>query len=152
MRGLGASDLLALWERGAARHALDRSALLAAFAQPHLPPEAVTGLPLGEITASLLRLREASFGASIRSHVDCEHCGQRLELTLDARDLLQTISHDEGGAHVVDVAGLRVRTPTLRDLAAVVNEPNDGRAARQLLELCTTQGDPVALSDSTLRE
>src|SRR5437764_15286395 len=102
MRGLDASDLLVLWERGAMRHALDRSALLAAFARPDLPPEAVTDLPLGEITASLLSLREASFGARIRGHVDCEYCGQRLELTLDARDLLQALSHDEGGAHVVE--------------------------------------------------
>jgi hypothetical protein len=152
MRALGVSDLLALWERGAARHALDRSTLLAAFARPDLPPEAITEMPLGEITASLLRLREASFGARIRSHVDCEHCGQRLELTLNACELLQPISHDESTAPVVDVAGLRVRTPTLRDLAAVTSEPDAGRAARQLLERCTTEGDAAALSDAAFRE
>src|SRR5437762_10399151 len=126
MRGLDASDLLVLWERGAARHALDRSALLAAFARPDLPPETVADLPLGEITAILLRLREASFGARIASHVDCEHCGQRLELTLHARELLQPISDDKHGAGMVDVAGLRLRAPTLHDLAAVVNEPDNG--------------------------
>jgi hypothetical protein len=152
MHALGASDLLALWERGAARHTLDRSALLAVFAQPDLPPEAITNLPLGEITASLLRLREASFGARIRSHVDCEQCGQRLEVTLDVRNLLQSVPNEEVGARVVSVAGLRVRTPSLHDLAAVANEPDAGRAARRLLELCTIQGDAAELPDETLRE
>lgn len=152
VRVLGASDLLALWERGAPRHALDRSALLAAFARPDLPPEAITDLPLGEITASLLRLREASFGGRIRSHVDCERCGQRLELSLDVQSLLQSVPNEEVGPRVVDVEGLRVRAPSLHDLAAVANEPDAGRGARQLLELCTTEGDAAALSDATVRE
>lgn len=152
MRVLGASDMLALWERGAARHALDRSALLAAFARPDLPPEAITDLPLGEITASLLRLRDASFGARIRSHVDCERCGQRLELPLDVQSLLQPVPNEEVGPRVVDVEGLRVRAPSLHDLAAVANEPDAGRAARQLLERCTTHGDAAALSDAALHD
>ena len=80
MRALGASDVLVLWERGAQRHALDRSALLCAWARPDLPAEQVADLPLGSVTASLLRLREASFGAQIDCHVDCPSCGARLEL------------------------------------------------------------------------
>src|ERR1700730_671285 len=107
MRALGESDLLALWERGAARHPLDRSALLTAYARPDLPPEQIGDLPLGEVTANLLRLREAYFGSHIRSHVDCEQCGQRLELTLDVRDLLQPVPHLEPGVRMVDAAGLR---------------------------------------------
>lgn len=43
--------------------------------------EAIADLPLGAVTASLLRLRETSFGTRIRSHVDCTRCGERLELT-----------------------------------------------------------------------
>lgn len=152
MRALGASDLLALWERGGARHALDRSALLAVFARPDLPPEAIADLPLGEVTASLLHLREASFGSRFLSHVDCERCGQRLELTLDVQSLLQPVPNEEVGGRVVDVAGLRVRAPSLHDLAAVVNEPDAGRAARQLLERCTTEGDAAALSDAALHD
>lgn len=152
MGTLGNSDLLALWERGAARHPLDRGALLTAFARPDLQPQAVADLPLGEVTASLLRLREASFGPQIHAHVDCERCGQRLSLTLDVRNLLQTMPNEDGPTRVVEVAGLRLRLPSLRDLAAVANEPDAGRAARGLLECCTTQGDPAALSDPELRD
>lgn len=152
MRVLGSSDLLALWERGAARHALDRSALLAAFARPDLAPETIAELPLGELTSSLLRLREASFGARFRSHVDCERCGQRLELTLDVRSLLQPVPNGEVSAGEIDVGALRVRAPSLLDLAAVANEPDTERAARRLLERCTIEGDASALSGAELHE
>jgi hypothetical protein len=152
MRALGASDLLALWDRGAARHGLDRSALLGAYARPDLPPEAITDLPLGEITTTLLRLREANFGALIHSHVDCEQCGQRLELTLDVRSLLQPVPNEATGARAIDGSGLLVRAPTLRDLAAVANETDAGSAARRLLERCTTEGDVASLSDAALTE
>ncbi len=43
MRMIEALDLLALWERGVPRHALDRSALLCARARPELPVEAIAG-------------------------------------------------------------------------------------------------------------
>jgi hypothetical protein len=152
MRPIGACDLLSLWERGLVRHPLDRSALLASFARPELLPQAVTDLPIGEITVSLLRLREANFGARIPSHVDCEHCGQRLELTLDARELRQPMPHGESVATAIDVAGLRVRTPTLRDMAVVANEPDATRAARLLLERCTIQGDVAALPEALFRD
>jgi len=152
MRALGESDLLALWERGATRHPLDRSALLAAFARPDLAPEQIGDRPLGEITATLLRLREACFGSHIRSHVDCERCGQRLELALDVRELLQAVPHVEPGARMVDAAGLRARVPTLRDLAAVAKEPDAERAARQLLQRCVTEEGAAELSDAAFRE
>ena len=51
MRALGPSDILALWERGARRHALDRSALLCAWARPDWPAESIADLPLGRVTA-----------------------------------------------------------------------------------------------------
>ena len=147
MRALGITDLLALWERGAACHALDRTALLTAFVRPDIQPDAVADLPLGEVTASLLRLREASFGAHIHSHVDCERCGQRLSLTLDVRDLLQSVPIDEGDGRLANEARLRIRAPSLRDLAAVANEPDAHRAAGQLLERCTIQDDAAFLTD-----
>jgi hypothetical protein len=152
MRPIGACDLLSLWERGVVRHALDRSAMLASFARPELLPQAVPDLPLGEITVSLLRLREAIFGPRIRSHVDCEQCGQRLELTLDAMELGLPMPHGESVVTGVDVAGLRVRPPTLRDMAVVANEQEATRAARKLLECCTIQGDAASLPEVLFRD
>jgi hypothetical protein len=150
MRALEPSDIIALWERGARRHALDRSALLCAWARPDWPAETIADRPLGHITAALMRLREASFGARIDSHVDCTHCGARLQLILQTAELLQS---EPGGPAEVDVAGRRVRAPALRDLAAVAQDADAGRAARHLLARCTLQGgDSAPIQDNDLRE
>jgi hypothetical protein len=151
MRALAASDVLALWERGAHRHALDRSALLCAWARPELPGHAIADLPLGTVTASLLRLREASFGSLIQCHVDCTCCCERLELVLISSDLLQPMTE---GPYEIDVHGMLMRAPCLRDLAAVANEPDTDHATRQLLARCVLQGgaDAIALPDEMLRE
>ena len=132
MLELDAPDLLALWERGRARHAIDRSVLLAAWALPQIDAERIADLPLGEISASLLRLRAATFGARIHAHADCERCAQRLELNFATHQLLQPAP----SAHEAVVAGMRVRLPCLRDLAAIAHERDADRAARALLARC----------------
>jgi hypothetical protein len=151
MRPLAASDVLALWERGASRHAIDRSVLLCAWARPDLPPDEIADLPLGRVTASLLGLREISFGARIVGHVDCTQCGVRLELELPSTGLLQREGAGEGS---VEACGRRLRAPSLRDLAAVADEADTGRAARHLLTRCTIEGPAgsVEVTDEILRE
>ena len=155
MQALKAPDLLMLWERGAPRHALDRGALLGAWARPDLPADAVADLPLGELNQALLQLHEASFGAQLQAHVDCERCGQRLALSLDLRDLLQPTPAPTpmpAGDSATELWGLRLRAPCLRDLAAVALVEDAREAARQLLARCTLQGDAQTLDDVALRE
>lgn len=149
MQALKAPDLLMLWERGAPCHTLDRGALLGAWARPDLPADAVADLPLGELNQTLLQLHEASFGTQLQAHVDCERCGQRLALNLDLRELLQPTP---AGEAEVEILGLRLRAPCLRDLAAVALENDAREAARRLLARCTLQGDAQALDDAALRE
>ena len=55
MRALGPTDILALWERGTRRHALDRSALLCAWARPDWSAETIVDRPLGRVTTALMR-------------------------------------------------------------------------------------------------
>ena len=145
MQALTGATLLSLWERGASRHALDRSALLATVARPEWPAAAIADLPLGAINASLLRLRSATFGPHIAGHADCTQCGQRLAFTVDTRQMLPPAHGDgdgdgDGGddgddavPRETEVAGLRVRAPSLRDLAAVATQTNALQAARALL-------------------
>ena len=154
MRTIHALSLLELWERGNSRHAIDRSALLCAWARPELPVETIGDLPLGEITSNLLQLRSAWFGERIDAHVDCEHCGERLELVVSVRELLRGSDSATGSRDVV-VAGVNCRLPCLRDLAAISKERDSGSAIRQLVARCLR--DPVsdnadALSEERLRE
>ncbi|MFT3815305.1 MAG: hypothetical protein QM740_18335 [Acidovorax sp.] len=151
MRVLDAAELLSLWERGTPRHALDRAVLLAAAARPDWPADAIADLPLGAIGASLLRLRAANFGPRMDAHADCRHCGERLAFALDVAELLRDAPPEEatgGTAHVAEIAGLRIRAPSLRDLAAVADlAPED--AADALLARCMLAGQPVAMDAAT---
>ena len=152
MRALAGSELLSLWERGSNRHALDRSVLLAAAARPDWPAEAIADLPLGAVNASLLQLRAACFGPLIEGHADCPRCGQRLAFALDARELLGPACDDDDLAVCeLEIAGLRLRAPSLRDLAAVASDADAERAARQLLARCTVAGDAARLDVAALR-
>lgn len=151
MRALASSELLSLWERGASRHALDRSALLAAAARPDWPADGIVDLPLGEVSASLLALRAACFGPQIDGHADCPRCGQRLAFALDTRELLASVPDSDSTSCDVEVAGLRLRAPSLRDLAAVAAEADAERAARQLLARCTLAGDAAQVDDAMLQ-
>lgn len=134
MEPLGATDILMLWERGAALHPVDRSVLLCAWARPGTPIDAVAELPLGAVTRSLLALRATSFGSRIDSHVSCEHCGQRLEVVLETASLLDSTA--PGPDDEVLVAGMRLRAPRLSDLAVVAHAADPVVASRTLLRRC----------------
>lgn len=151
MRVLPPAELMALWEHGAACHALDRCALLVAAARPALPPQAIADLPLGEVTDSLLGLRVANFGARLASHVDCTQCGLPLGFELELPALMRTPAEPAGPMHV-DAAGLQLRAPSLRDLAAVADEHDAERAARRLLARCTLAGDAARADAAALAE
>ena len=154
MQALTGATLLSLWERGASRHALDRSALLAAVARPEWPAAEIADLPLGAVNASLLRLRSASFGPHIAGHADCTQCGQRLAFTVDTRQMLPAHGddNDDPAPRETEVAGLRVRAPSLRDLAAVATQIDARQAARALLARCTLAGDLALIDDAALRQ
>lgn len=117
------------------RHPIDRALLLGAFARPDLPPSQLPDLPLGVINRALLGLRTTSFGHRIEAYLDCEQCGERLELALDTRELLAAAP--EGGmADRVDVGGFLFRAPSSRDLAAIAGESDVATATRKFLDRC----------------
>jgi hypothetical protein len=145
--------LLALWERGMSRHPLDRSALLCAYARPEVPVQAIADLPLGEVTAGVLRLRAEWFSDPIRGHVDCASCGVRLQLSVSVFALLPPL--DARLPESVEAAGGLYRLPTLRDLAAVASEHDVSDAARRLLARCNldvARTNAVALSETKVAE
>ena len=138
----GEAEILALWERGLARHPIDRALLLYAWARPDLPPSSFPDLPLGTINKTLLRLRETCFGPRIIACIDCGHCGTRMEIALDTGQLLAGINEDDTTSDFkvtpaeFEVSNLRFRVPCSRDLAAVSGERDLKVAAMKLLEQC----------------
>jgi hypothetical protein len=135
MHALGDAEVLALWERGAARHPLDRALLLCAQVRDDVPADALADLPLGAVNTALLALRHACFGPRIAARVSCPRCGGELELALDA-DRLAGDLPESGATGEASVEGFRFRAPTIRDLAAVADAADAEAAALRLLERC----------------
>src|SRR5207248_11672311 len=133
MSGPSAAELLALWERGVERHPIDRALLLAGWAAPELPSEALAELPLGLVNRTLLRLRETWFGGAIRDYIDCEGCDQRLELSLDIGRLAPP---PVPGVGKLQLFGHCFRLPCSCDLAAVAHASDVEVAALALAERC----------------
>jgi hypothetical protein len=129
------SELLSLWERGLARHPIDRALLLCSWARPDLPGERLAGLPLGVVNAALLRMRARLFGPRIEVQVRCEQCGEQLAAGLAIDELLADADQGDGRREV-DVGDFRFRVPDSRDLASVANELDAEAAALRLLERC----------------
>jgi hypothetical protein len=135
MPSLRPSDVLALWEQGRARHAIDRALLLFAAACPDLPADRLADLSIGRRNAALLRLRRSTFGPEIRAYVDCPGCGERMELALQVDMFLPPeIEAHAGGELKAD--GFRFRLPTSRDLAALIGYGDADSAAAHLQERC----------------
>jgi hypothetical protein len=135
MRAPSESELLSLWERGLARHPIDRALLLCSWARPDLPGERLAGLPLGVVNVALLRMRARLFGPRIEIQVRCEQCREQLAVDLVVDELLAAA--DEGDdRREVDVGAFRFRVPDSRDLASVANELDADAAALRLIERC----------------
>ena len=132
MAELTADRLLAAWEHGARRHPVDRALLLFALAAPETPPEQLADQPLGRRNAALFALRRARFGERLAGFVDCDACGERMELELDAGAL----PPPSAGVASIEVAGQRFARPTSRHLAALIGSTDPEHAARALLRAC----------------
>ncbi|MDB5970544.1 MAG: hypothetical protein JWQ90_2994 [Hydrocarboniphaga sp.] len=142
-----AKDLLAIWEQGQTRHALDRALLLFAAACPELPADQLADRPLGQRNQALLRLRQHSFGPRIVAHADCPDCGDRMELALRTDAFLSEAAAPDTAAEF-EADGLRFRAVTSRDLAAVLGHADAESAALHLLErCCVSRPDTATLRD-----
>lgn len=158
MQSLSPAQILALWERGRAQHALDRALTILAVATPGASRAALADLSIGERDARLLKLRALVFGPRAEGFAECPHCGERIEfpldtmtLTLDERKLAPLEGHASAcrtaaPAHYeADTNGntkpLRFRLPTSLDLVEVVTAADDGEALRLLVQRCSAQED-----------
>jgi len=135
MRTPSESDLLSLWEEGQVRHPIDRALLLCAWARPDIAADRFARLPLGLVNASLLKMRAALFGPRVELQVECEHCGETLDIPLAIDELLagQAEPDDIGE---IEVGGFHFRLPASRDLATIAYELDPEAAALRLLEAC----------------
>lgn len=152
MRPLGAGALLRLWEEAEDRNrpAEYALALLEAVADGD-ERDALGALTIGARDARLLELRARTFGDLLQAQTRCAACGEQLEFSISAGDLLApragAAREEEDGWRALECAGwrLRFRLPRARDLLEPgrIVPPRDLR--RALLERCV---DGVRHGDS----
>jgi len=137
MRALSAKELLDAWEKGLGRPSVERPLpLLSAFTGEGT--EALSRLSIGRRDAALLALRESVFGPRLVCVASCPACGERLELTLEAGELLVGPQTDQPSAIALEAFGyeVRFRLPDTADLASLAPGEDPSTARRRLLVRC----------------
>ena len=151
-RSLSPQKILDVWEAGRQQHELDRALTLLAAAYPELSRDELADLTIGERDTRLLRLRMVMFGEAADGTSECPQCAERVEFPIDTVRLAHRENVTET-AQEIEVNGtcLRFRLPTSRDLAGVVNTPDQSRGIRQLIEQCVIEPRlPEELSDDVV--
>ncbi len=88
MPALTPERLLDVWERGQGYSPTVLALALLSAAEPEAAWEGLGALPLGERDRRLLALREETLGRRLEGVASCPACGEPLDVSLDARELL----------------------------------------------------------------
>ena len=146
MSPLATTELLRLWERGAASPPATRALTLLAAARPDTPPEQLARLPVGRRDAALLRLREQTFGPRLPCVAECPACGETLEWDFAAPDLgapdlaaLEEIPAAETHTFRAGDCAARFRLPDSRDLAELAPHDSAENNRQRLLRACVLE-------------
>src|SRR5438067_6949662 len=131
----------------AGRDRVDQALTLLARAYPGEPVEALRRLPLGRRNARLLTLRKQLFGPLLEAFAACPHCGQEVELALDA-EAFPPFDETVTTELAVDGFTIRFRLLDSSDLQAASRCGDVSEARAVLLERCVVEarrgGEPVA--------
>lgn len=145
MKSLNALELLTAWEQGLSQPLLNRALILLAVALPESEPEELAGMSIGRRDQHLLRLRERLFGTHLVNTAVCPACSERIEWVNQVSDLLIPLERNQASADRftidVDEYKLCVRLPNSLDIAAVIGNPDNESAQRQLLTRCVLNID-----------
>src|ERR1039458_10262741 len=118
MRAPSTEELLEVWEAGFAQTPLERALALLAVACPEASWEQLATLSIGKRDARLLTLREALWGSQMGAGVVCPKCQERLELSLDTREILSDAQGTQPREMFLCIANFNMtfRLPTTLDL------------------------------------
>lgn len=143
---LSASDLLEVWEHGTGRPPVEQGLLLLRAAYPDVPVVDLPRLSVGQRDATLMRLRENTFGSPLNGLAICPSCGEKLEIGFPLDELFSSypskadplpLPGDIEPTHL-STAGfdLTFRLLNSADLMQLSLTPDPEVARRTLLESC----------------
>ena len=135
MRRPSDTDLLNAWDAGASASPARRAILLLQTVSSE-PADRIAQLPLGHLSAQLLRLRAALFGSRLEFLANCPTCASVVEGSITVDELVGDASALEPPAGPADFfplhtgrRDLEFRLPTASDLMALPANPTVGADA-----------------------
>jgi uncharacterized protein YbaR (Trm112 family) len=157
MRALSAGELLDVWEAGFAQTPTERALALLAAACPETSRDGLAALTIGQRDAKLLRLREGLWGSQMAAVMVCPGCRERLEVNLDAQEMLAGSPREQPGEISLSVAEYHVifRLPTSLDLLEHCGQRASKGYSEALLDRCllsARQGEEPVHSDKLPEE
>jgi hypothetical protein len=166
MRLITAQELLNVWEDGHSSTSTRRALLLLAALHPGASRQALAALSIGRRDAELLRFRQALWGARMAAVAACPACGDRLDLSVDIRDLLSmetpaansaAYSGEDGERSPASEISLthgdfrvEFRVPTTEDALAAEDEEDVEAAHSLILERCLLAAEQAGARVSAL--
>jgi hypothetical protein len=151
MRVPSAGELLDIWEVGSSLSLSRRALLLLGAAHPNASEDELAALPVGRRDAQLLRLYEQLFGARLTAVAVCPACGEQLESSFPAADILLGVDPAVAPMQALRAYGydLSFRLPASGDLVALADSSEaDARGAlfaRCLIEARDAAGERVTM-------
>ncbi len=140
MYRLSTAAVLKLWEQYAAQPPLERALAILAAALPKLSYSELAELSIGQRNRHLMELRQAHFGKQLQCLVDCSHCHDSLEFSMDISQLHQ------GAAEVIQLQTMALADYLLTfrplnsyDLAAAAQYTELVQAQQQLVQCCLVE-------------
>jgi hypothetical protein len=148
MRRPTAAELLATWDAGAGGTWTTRALLLVSLAHPRLTSDDVLRLSIGDRDSRIYRTRQLLFGPRLDCVADCPACGESLQTSLSAEEVLGSGAGRATGSTTVHSAGHEVafRLPTSADLIALGPDLDPDEAERRLLHACILEASSLGKS------
>jgi hypothetical protein len=147
-QALTQSELLSIWERGEGQRPSGRAlALLSTVADDEPSP---ASLPVGRRDAALLELRVQLFGDAFSGLTTCPACGEDVELSFDASEVVRNVHNDVDPVLRIDGHEIALHAPTTADLASIESMTDLDAARVALLAKCIAPVDPATLSAEAL--
>ena len=143
---------MSVWEWGQDRPADEWALGVLAVVSPEASRDDIAYMTIGRRNACLLTLREWTLGSRLRGFTECPQCTERLEFTLETRDLYANDTHPEGEHEIAHMEHrVRFRMPNSLDIFAAARCAGAARAQQELLRRCVLEarrkGEHVGWAD-----
>lgn len=140
MPGLGPLPLLAAWERGTREAPVERALTLLAAARGGTDEDSAA-VDVGSREVFLAELLESTTGGLVWGRMECESCGEQLDVPVDVAAIARLPVPEPGAllSTTVDGAEVEFRLPTTADLRTLRGLA-PGAARDLLLVRCVGEG------------